>query len=84
MIGNLKFPTKNNLLYLLVESRLKLIFHGDVQVLILAKSSFKSLVDLVVCSTTDNIDVSSAKNFRLYAKSSDKSFMYVRKNSSQV
>ena len=38
------------------------------------------MADLVMLSTTDNDDVSSANNFALDAKSSDKSFMYIRKH----
>ena len=50
------------------------------QVLILAKSLFNSLADLDIFSTTENSDVSSANSFALDAKSSNKSFMYIRKS----
>ena len=64
----------------LVWSGLKFIFHWNAQSLILAKSLFKSLADLVIFSTTKNKDVSSANNFAFDAKSLDKSYMYIRKN----
>ena len=47
--------------------------------LILAKSQYNSLVDLVIFSTTENRDVSSTNNFGLDAKSSGKSLVYNRK-----
>ena len=72
MIGILKFSTKNNLLAYLVRSGLKFIYHWNVQVLILAKSLFKSMADLVIFSITENRDVSSANNCGLDPKSSDK------------
>ena len=46
----------------------------------MAKSLFKSLADLVIFFTTENRDVSSANNFGLDAKSSDKPLMYIIKN----
>ena len=64
----------------LVRSGLKFILYWIVQVLILVKSLFNSLAELVVFSTIENSDVSSANNFALDAKSSDKSFMYIRKS----
>ena len=50
------------------------------KVLILVKSLFNSLADLVIFSTTENNDVSSSNNFALDAKLSDKLFVYIRKN----
>ena len=44
-------------------------------------SIINSLADLVIFSTTENSDVSSANNFELDAKLSDKSIMYIRKSS---
>ena len=76
----LKFSTKNNLFCLYSGSGLKSIFHPNAQVLILAKPLFKSLANLVTLSNTWNRDVSSANNFGLDAKISDKLFMYIRKN----
>ena len=46
----------------------------------MAKSLFKSLADLVIFFITENRDVSSANNFGLDAKSSDKPLMYIIKN----
>ena len=51
----------------LVGSRLKYIFYWIVQALILNKSLFKFLTDLVIFSATVNEDVSSANNFGLDA-----------------
>ena len=65
----------------LVGSGLELIFHWNAQAIILAKSLFNSFVNLVIFSATKNSDASSAINFAFYAKSSDKSFMYIRKSS---
>ena len=75
-IGILKFSTKNNPF---IRSGLKLIFHWNAQLLILAKLLFRSLADLVIFFTTKSKDVSSANNFGLDAKLSDKSFKYFRK-----
>ena len=81
VIGILKFLTKNNLLCQLSRiSGLKFILHWNAQVLILAKSLFKSLADLAMFSTTKNRDASSANNSALDTKSSDKLFMSIRKN----
>ena len=63
----------------LVGSGLKFVFHWNVQVLALNSSLFKLLTDLVIFFTTVNKDVSSANNFGLDAKSSNKSLMYIRK-----
>ena len=65
----------------LVRSQLKFVFHWNALVLILAMSIINSLADLVIFSTTENSDVSSANNFALDAKLSDKSIMYIRKSS---
>ena len=46
----------------------------------MVQSLFNSLADLVILSTTENSDVSSANNFALDAKSSNKSFMCIRKS----
>ena len=46
----------------------------------MAKSLFNSLADFVIFSITENNDVSSENNFGLDAESSDKSFIYIRKN----
>ena len=64
----------------LVGSGLKFIFHWNAQVLILVKSLFNLLADLVIFSNIENSDVSSSNNFALDAKSWDKSFMYIRKS----
>ena len=53
----------------------RFIFH--VQVLTLAKSL---LADLVIFSTAENRDISSANNIGVEAKSSDKLLIYIRKN----
>ena len=64
----------------LTGSGLKFIFHWHAQVLILAKSLFNSLADLLIFSTSENRNVSSSNNFALDVKLSDKSFMYIRKS----
>ena len=45
---------------------------------------FKSLSDLVIFSTTEDRDVSFVNNFGLDAKSSNKLFMYIRKNNGPI
>ena len=65
----------------LTGSGLKFIFHWNAQVLILAKSLFNSLADLLIFSTSENSDASSSNNFASDVKLSDKSFMYIRKSS---
>ena len=64
----------------LVGSGLKFIFHWNTQVLVLVESLFNSLADLAIFSTTENSDASSANNFGLHAKSSEKLFIYIRKS----
>ena len=64
----------------LIRSGLKFILHWNAQVLILAKSLFNSLADLIIFTFTESSDVSPAKYFALDAKLSDKLFMYIRKN----
>ena len=70
VIGILKLSPRSNLLCL---------FSTDMsnQVLIVTKSSFRPLADLIIFSTTENGDVSPANNFRLNAKSTDKSLMCI-------
>ena len=46
----------------------------------MVKSLFNSLADLVIFSTTENSDISIENSLALDAKSSDKSFMYIRKS----
>ena len=53
-------------------SGLKLFFHWYAQLLILSKSSFKSICDKLTSWITDNIEVSSAKSFGLDFRPLDK------------
>ena len=70
VIGILKLSPRSNLLCLFSTGM-------SNQVLIVTKSSFRPLADLIIFSTTENGDVSPANNFRLNAKSTDKSLMCI-------
>ena len=70
VIGILKLSPRSNLLCLFSTGM-------SNQVLIVTKSSFRPLADLMIFSTTENGDVSPANNFRLNAKSTDKSLMCI-------
>ena len=80
----LKFPLKIPSCACLIKYGLKFIFNWNAQVLILAKSLFKSLRNLVIFSTREKRDISSTNNFWLDAKSSDKPIMYNRKTNSPI
>ena len=60
-------------------SGFKLIFHWYVQLLILPKSSFKSIYDKLRSRITESREVSSAKSFRLDFRSLDTSVTHTRK-----
>ena len=60
-------------------SGFKLIFHWYVQLLILSRSSFKSLYDKLTSWITESREVSSAKSFRLAFRSLGTSLIYTRK-----
>ena len=60
----------------LVGSGLKFIFHWNAEVLILVKPLFDSLADLLIFSTTEYSDVSSANSFSWDARFSSFTIIY--------
>ena len=62
-------------------SGLKLIFHWKAQLLILFKSSFKFYADKFLSNITEKRDVLSANSLGFETKSSEKSFIYIKKSS---
>ena len=65
----------------LIGSVLKLIFHWLDQLLILHKSLLSSFAEVFLLCTTEKREVSSPNNFGLEDESSDRSLIYIKKNS---
>ena len=65
----------------LLGSGLKLIFHWNAQLLILLKSLFKWLAEILTFCTMEKRDVSSTKSLSVVDRSSDRSLMQIKNNS---
>ena len=81
MILAINFSGKKNLLSLFKRVRIKIHFPSVSPIIYFAKSLFSSLAVAFDSWTIENREVSSAKSFGFVIKLSDKSLMYIRKNS---
>ena len=64
------------------EPGMKLIFHWKVQSLLFFKSLFTSFAAVVMSFLKENRDALSANSFALEGRSSNKSFIYIKNNTS--